>query len=61
MMALQRLATSLALLSLGVRASDWRGISPELQQKLSAVSSVRSSLNDPIKTLYLTDMLRNVS
>ncbi|KAE8902316.1 hypothetical protein PF005_g11238 [Phytophthora fragariae] len=38
-MALQRLATSLALLSLSVRASDWRGISPELQHKLSAVSS----------------------
>ncbi|EGZ14058.1 hypothetical protein PHYSODRAFT_514136 [Phytophthora sojae] len=38
-MAFQHLATSLALLSLCVRASDWRGISPELQQKLSAVSS----------------------
>ncbi|RLN37139.1 hypothetical protein BBI17_007263 [Phytophthora kernoviae] len=30
---------SLALLSLGVHATDWRGISPQLQQKLSAVSS----------------------
>lgn len=38
-MALQRLLTSLALLSLGASATDWRGISPSLQQKLSAVSS----------------------
>ncbi|KAL4139585.1 hypothetical protein PRIC2_003080 [Phytophthora ramorum] len=38
-MVLQRVATSLALLSLGVSASDWHGISPVLQQKLSAVSS----------------------
>ncbi|ETL91254.1 hypothetical protein L917_10198 [Phytophthora nicotianae] len=34
-----RLAATLALLSVCVRASDWRGISPELQHKLSAVSS----------------------
>ncbi|KAG7397667.1 hypothetical protein PHYBOEH_000353 [Phytophthora boehmeriae] len=37
-MALQRLLGLFALLSLGVHATDWRGISPQLQQKLSAVS-----------------------
>ncbi|KAL3658556.1 hypothetical protein V7S43_016440 [Phytophthora oleae] len=38
-MVLQRLAAVLALLSACVRATDVRGISPELQNKLSAVSS----------------------
>ncbi|KAG1698706.1 hypothetical protein DVH05_014661 [Phytophthora capsici] len=38
-MVLQRLAAVLALLSACVRATDYRGISPELQNKLSAVSS----------------------
>ncbi|KAG7386991.1 hypothetical protein PHYPSEUDO_014867 [Phytophthora pseudosyringae] len=38
-MALQRLAATLALLCACARASDWRGISPELQHKLRAVSS----------------------
>ncbi|POM76280.1 Glucosidase [Phytophthora palmivora] len=38
-MVLQRLIASLALLSACTKASDWRGISPELQLKLSAVSS----------------------
>ncbi|KAI9984679.1 hypothetical protein PInf_006043 [Phytophthora infestans] len=35
----QRLAATLALLSACAHASDWRGISPELQHKLTAVSS----------------------
>ncbi|KAG6613039.1 putative glucosidase [Phytophthora cinnamomi] len=51
-MALQRLATSLALLSLGVRASDWRGISPELQLKLSAASSF--TCDDGLQRLELS-------
>ncbi|KAK1943958.1 Glucosidase 2 subunit beta [Phytophthora citrophthora] len=36
---MMRLAAVLALLSVCVRATDYRGISPELQSKLSAVSS----------------------
>ncbi|CAH0481682.1 unnamed protein product [Peronospora belbahrii] len=38
-MALQRLTTSIALLSLGVTASNWHGIPLELQQKLRAASN----------------------